>query len=65
MVGHPITIKVLDLQVSDPTTDAALLQTWIDSLSIADPASAIEHLGWRVEIISNTFLRYTIVYEEE
>ena len=50
------TIAVFDLNVSDPDTDAAALKVWEDALTITT------FYGWNVVAISNTKLRYTIVY---
>jgi len=49
-------IAVYDLEVSARGTDQTLLNTWINTLVI----SVI--YGWKVTNISNTKLRYTIVY---
>ena len=49
-------IAVYDLVVSDPDTDAALLATWENALTITT------FYGWNVVAISNSRLRYTIVY---
>jgi len=50
------TIAVFDLVVSDEVTDAAALKVWEDTLSITT------FYGWNVVAISNSMLRYTIVY---
>lgn len=51
------TIAVYDLDVQDPDTDAALLKTWEDALTIT-------HIyGWAVTPIGNGRFRYTIVYD--
>lgn len=49
-------IAVYDLVVSDPDTDAAALKVWEDALTITT------WYGWNVVAISNSLLRYTIVY---
>ena len=55
MVVTP-TIAVYDLDVQDPDTDAALLKIWEDALAITSI------YGWAVTPISNSRLRYTLVY---
>ena len=50
------TIAVFDLDVSDPDTDAAALKVWEDAISITTI------YGWSVVQISNSRLRYTLVY---
>lgn len=51
------TIAVYDLDVQDPDTDAAALKVWEDALTIS-------HIyGWNVTPISNSRLRYTIIYD--
>ncbi len=50
------TIAVYDLDVQDPDTDAALLKIWEDAITITTI------YGWSVTPISNSKLRYTLVY---
>jgi len=57
MVVITPTIAVYDLDLQDPDTDAALLKIWEDAISIT-------HVyGWAVTPISNSRLRYTLVYD--
>ena len=49
-------IAVFDLVVSDPDTDAAALKVWEDALTITT------FYGWNACPISNSRIRYTIVY---
>jgi len=55
MVITPV-IAVYDLVVSDEVTDAAALKVWEDTLTITT------FYGWNVVALSNSLLRYTIVY---
>lgn len=50
------TIAVYDLDIQDPDTDAAALKVWEDSLTITTI------YGWSMAPISNSKMRYTIVY---
>lgn len=50
------TIAVFDLAVSDPDTDAAALKVWEDAISITTI------YGWSIAPISNSMMRYTILY---
>jgi len=51
------TIAVFDLNASDVTTDAAALKVWEDAL-------VITHVyGWNACPISNSRVRYTLVYD--
>jgi len=50
------TIAVYDLDIQDPDTDAAALKIWEDSLTITT------FYGWSMAPISNSKMRYTIVY---
>lgn len=50
------TIAVFDLDVSDRVTDAAALKVWEDGITITTI------YGWSVVPISNSRLRYTLVY---
>jgi hypothetical protein len=50
-------IAVKDLNVADHAADATLLQAWITGIAMDTL------IGWNVEPISNSRLRYTMVYE--
>ena len=50
-------IAVYDLVVSDEVTDAALLKVWEDGLTITTL------YGWNVVALSNSLMRYTLVYD--
>jgi len=50
------TISVYDLNVTDETADAVLLQAWLDTLTITT------FYELTVTPISNSRLRYTLTY---
>ena len=51
------TIAVYDLDVTDPDSDAVLLQAWVTSKTIA-------HVyGWMVTPMGNSRFRYTLLYD--